>query len=76
MKDIQATGEAASPQKKTSSSSKRDVLCPLTSLLEVPFSFLDPDPVLADQFNADPCGSEYGSTTQVSNPAWSQRSFL
>jgi hypothetical protein len=27
--DIQATGEAASPQKRTSNSSKREVLCPL-----------------------------------------------
>jgi hypothetical protein len=48
MKDVQATGEAFSPQKRTSSTSKHEI-----SLL----ALLDPDP--ADQ---NQCGS--GSTTQ------------
>jgi hypothetical protein len=77
VKDSQATGEAFSPQKRTSSTSKDE-----NSLLFLNFlgSFLpsriririrnlyaDPDPDPTAQINADPCGSGsgYGSGSET-----------
>jgi hypothetical protein len=62
MKDAQAIGEAFSPQKRTSSTSKHENSV-LFLFLWVIFALLDPDP--ATQTNADPCGSGsgYGSET-------------
>jgi hypothetical protein len=58
IKDSQATGEAFSPQTKTSSSSK-DENSVLFSFFGVIFDLRDPDPTA--QINEDPCGS--GSET-------------
>jgi hypothetical protein len=58
IKDAQATGEAFSPQKRTSSTSKNENSV-LFSIFLGHFSLLDPDPEA--QINADPCGS--GSKT-------------
>jgi hypothetical protein len=62
MKDAQAIGEAFSPQKRTSSTSKHENSV-LFLFLWVIFALLDPDP--ATQTNADLCGSGsgYGSET-------------
>ncbi len=64
MRDVQATGETFSPQKKTSSNSNHEIsslysifvdhFCPPGSV-----SPLNADPGPAGQFNADPCWSGY-----------------
>jgi hypothetical protein len=64
IKGTQATGEAFSPQKRTSSNSKHEFLY-FFSFLWVIFALLDPDPHSATQINADPCGS--GSATLNTN---------
>jgi hypothetical protein len=51
--DAQATGDAFSPQKKTSSTVKQDNSL-LFSPLVVIFALLDPDPDKATQINVDP----------------------
>ncbi len=56
IKDPQATGEAFSPQKRTSSTSK-DENSLLFSIFFGHFALLDPDPDPTAQINADPCGS-------------------
>jgi hypothetical protein len=58
MKDVQATGEASSPQKRTSSTSKQN-FSPFCIKWEN-FAYLDPDP--ADQINGL---SEYSETTTL-----------
>ncbi len=50
LKDAQATGEAFSPQKRTSSTSKHEILYSFFVI----FSLLDPGPDLATSINADP----------------------
>jgi hypothetical protein len=57
MKDIQATGGAFSPQKRTTRNSKHEISF---LFLWVNFALLDSDPV-DKNVSADPCG--YGSTT-------------
>jgi hypothetical protein len=54
MKDVQDTGKAFSPQKRTSSTSKLEISL-LFSFFVVIFTLLDPDPDPADQ---NQCGSE------------------
>jgi hypothetical protein len=61
MKDVQATREAISPQKKTSSSNTKHEISSLSLFLCAIFALLDPDPADKNQ-----CGS--GSTTlEISN---------
>jgi hypothetical protein len=57
----QATGEAFSPQKRTSSTLKYYIISLLFLFLWVTFALLDPDPDPATQINADTDGS--GSET-------------
>jgi hypothetical protein len=64
IKDAQATGEAFSPKKRTSSTSKHKkslLFKDFFLYLWVISALLDPDQDSATQNNADPCGS--GSTT-------------
>jgi hypothetical protein len=65
IKDAQATGEAYSPQKRTSSNSKHEIAL-LFSFFWVIFALLDQDPDPATQINAVCCGS--GSTTLAEGP--------
>jgi hypothetical protein len=59
MKHAQATEEAFSPQKRTSSTSKhKNSVRYFFLFLWVIFALLDPDPDPATQINTDPCGSE------------------
>jgi hypothetical protein len=58
MKDVQATGEASSPQKRTSSTSKQN-FSPFC-IKWANFAYLDPDP--ADQINGL---SEYSESTTL-----------
>jgi hypothetical protein len=53
LKDAQATGEAFSPQKRTSSTSKHENSV-LFLFLWVIFALMDPDADPATQINADP----------------------
>ncbi len=55
------TGEAFSPQKRTSISSKHENSLLFSIYLWVIFSLLDPDP--ATGISVDPCGSGSGTTT-------------
>ncbi len=55
LKDAQATGEAFSSQKRTSSTSKHEISL-LFLFFGVIFALLDSDP--ATHINSDPCGSE------------------
>jgi hypothetical protein len=61
IKDSQATGEAFSPQKRTSSTSKEKKILSFFQFFGVIFALLDPDPDPTAQINADPCGSGSGS---------------
>ncbi len=53
--DARATEEALSPQKRTSSTSKHEILY-FFLFLWVIFALLDPDPDPETQINAIPCG--------------------
>jgi hypothetical protein len=61
IKYFQATEEAFSPQKRTSSTSKHEISCNFFLILWVTFALLDPDTDPLTSFNPVPSGS--GSET-------------
>jgi hypothetical protein len=75
IKDAQAPGEAFSPQKGTSSTSKDEhsdlfsifleSLFPSWILIRIRNLYADPDPDPTAQINADPCGYESGSGSET-----------